>query len=89
MKYGGFKFLEAAHVKDVLAHLRVVENPLDAVSWTRLLCLVPGIGPRRRAALLRAFGGLGGVEAAGVEELMQVGGIHRDLAERIYAALHG
>ena len=50
---------------------------------------VPGIGPRRRAALLRAFGGLGGVEAAGVEELMQVGGIHRDLAERIYAALHG
>ncbi|KGI78335.1 excinuclease ABC subunit UvrC [Oleiagrimonas soli] len=50
---------------------------------------VPGVGPRRRAALLRAFGGLGGVEAAGVEELMQVGGIHRDLAERIYAALHG
>ncbi len=50
---------------------------------------VPGIGPRRRAALLRAFGGLDGVEAAGVEELMQVGGIHRDLAERIYAALHG
>ncbi len=50
---------------------------------------VPGIGPRRRAALLRAFGGLDGVESAGVEELMQVGGIHRDLAERIYAALHG
>jgi excinuclease ABC subunit C len=50
---------------------------------------VPGVGQRRRAALLRAFGGLGGVEAAGVEELMQVGGIHRDLAERIYAALHG
>jgi DNA helicase-2/ATP-dependent DNA helicase PcrA len=33
-------------VKDVLAHLRVVENPLDAVSWTRLLCLLPGVGPR-------------------------------------------
>lgn len=50
---------------------------------------VPGVGPRRRAALLRAFGGLDGVEGAGVEELMQVGGIHRDLAERIYTALHG
>ncbi len=50
---------------------------------------VPGVGPRRRAALLRAFGGLHGVEAAGVEELMAVGGIHRNLAERIYAALHG
>jgi excinuclease ABC subunit C len=50
---------------------------------------VPGIGPRRRAALLRAFGGLDGVEAAGVEELMGIKGIDRDLAERIYATLHG
>jgi excinuclease ABC subunit C len=50
---------------------------------------VPGIGARRRTALLKAFGGLGGVEAAGVEELTQVKGIDRGLAERIYAALHG
>jgi excinuclease ABC subunit C len=50
---------------------------------------VPGIGARRRTALLKAFGGLGGVEAAGVEELMQVKGIDRSLAERIYAVLHG
>jgi excinuclease ABC subunit C len=50
---------------------------------------VPGIGARRRAALLKAFGGLAGVEAAGVEELMQIKGIDRGLAERIYAALHG
>ncbi len=50
---------------------------------------VPGIGPRRRSTLLRAFGGLAGVEGAGVEELMQVAGINRDLAERIYTALHG
>ncbi len=50
---------------------------------------VPGIGARRRTALLKAFGGLGGVEAAGVEELMQVKGIDRGLAERIYAVLHG
>ena len=50
---------------------------------------VPGIGARRRSALLKAFGGLQGVEAAGVEELMQVKGIDRGLAERIYASLHG
>jgi len=50
---------------------------------------VPGIGARRRAALLKAFGGLAGVEAAGVEELSRIKGIDRGLAERIYAALHG
>jgi excinuclease ABC subunit C len=50
---------------------------------------VPGIGARRRSALLKAFGGMQGVESAGVEELMQVKGIDRGLAERIYASLHG
>jgi excinuclease ABC subunit C len=49
---------------------------------------VPGIGARRRSALLKAFGGLAGVEGAGVEELMRVKGIDRGLAERIYASLH-
>ncbi len=43
-KWGGLKFLEAAHVKDVLAFLRVSENPRDEVSWYRILMLMPGIG---------------------------------------------
>jgi DNA helicase-2/ATP-dependent DNA helicase PcrA len=43
-KWGGLKFLEAAHVKDVLAFLRVIENPRDDVSWYRILMLMPGIG---------------------------------------------
>jgi DNA helicase-2/ATP-dependent DNA helicase PcrA len=43
-KWGGLKFLEAAHVKDVLAFLRILENPRDEVSWYRLLMLMPGIG---------------------------------------------
>ncbi|MDQ6828117.1 MAG: ATP-dependent helicase [Gemmatimonadota bacterium] len=43
-KWGGLKFLEAAHVKDVLAFLRILENPRDEVSWYRVLQLLPGIG---------------------------------------------
>ncbi|MDE2245534.1 MAG: excinuclease ABC subunit UvrC [Xanthomonadaceae bacterium] len=50
---------------------------------------IAGIGPRRRTALLRAFGGLAGLAAAGIEELARVKGIDRALAERIYDALHG
>ena len=43
-KWGGLKFLEAAHVKDMLAFLRLAENSRDEVSWYRVLLLLPGIG---------------------------------------------
>lgn len=46
MKYGGFKFIETAHIKDMISHLRVLENPRDAVSWNRILQLIDGVGPR-------------------------------------------
>jgi DNA helicase-2/ATP-dependent DNA helicase PcrA len=46
VKRGGFKFIESAHIKDVLAHLRIVANPRDAVSWHRVLLLLEGVGPR-------------------------------------------
>src|SRR5207244_9191137 len=55
VKRGGFKFIETAHVKDILAHLRVVENPRDAVSWNRLLLLIEGVGPRKSQALIEAI----------------------------------
>jgi DNA helicase II / ATP-dependent DNA helicase PcrA len=51
-KWGGLKFLEAAHVKDVLAFLRVLENPRDEVSWYRILMLMPGIGDTTARALV-------------------------------------
>ncbi|MFY2764789.1 excinuclease ABC subunit UvrC [Arenimonas sp. MALMAid1274] len=50
---------------------------------------IPGIGPRRRASLLKHFGGLSGLRAAGVEEIARVEGVNSALAQRIYDALHG
>lgn len=50
---------------------------------------IAGIGPRRRASLLKHFGGLSGLKAAGVEQIARVEGINHALAERIYANLHG
>ena len=45
VKFGGLKFLDAAHVKDLLAFLRFIENPRDRVAGFRLLQLIPGVGP--------------------------------------------
>nr|WP_249792505.1 ATP-dependent helicase [Bradyrhizobium sp. BRP22] len=45
VKFGGLKFLDAAHVKDMLALLRFVENPRDRVAGFRILHLLPGVGP--------------------------------------------
>jgi DNA helicase-2/ATP-dependent DNA helicase PcrA len=52
VKFGGLKFLEAAHVKDVLCVLRWVENSRDAVAALRVLQLLPGIGPSTARAAL-------------------------------------
>lgn len=45
-KFGGMKFIETAHIKDVIAFLRIAANPKDVVSWYRVLLLHEGIGPR-------------------------------------------
>jgi DNA helicase II / ATP-dependent DNA helicase PcrA len=49
----GLRFFEQAHIKDVLAHLRVVLNPRDEASWRRLLLLLPGVGPAKAAAIFQ------------------------------------
>jgi DNA helicase-2/ATP-dependent DNA helicase PcrA len=59
-KYGGLRFVEMAHVKDLVSFLRLAENPRDAMSCLRILSLVPGIGPRTSAALLEALISAGG-----------------------------
>ena len=55
VKRGGVKFIETAHVKDLLAHMRVVANPLDAVSWHRVLMLVEGVGPKKAQDVMAAL----------------------------------
>jgi DNA helicase II / ATP-dependent DNA helicase PcrA len=46
------KFYETAHVKDILAHLKILLNPHDEISWSRLLTLIEGIGPRTAAKII-------------------------------------
>jgi DNA helicase-2/ATP-dependent DNA helicase PcrA len=55
----GLRFFEQAHIKDVLAYLRVVLNPRDEASWRRILLLLPGIGPISAAAIYQRVGAAG------------------------------
>ena len=60
VKYGGLRFLDAAHVKDLIAMLRLTDNPADEVSWFRLLQLLEGVGPIRARRVLDALRAPGG-----------------------------
>ena len=57
VKFGGLRFLEAAHVKDALACLRWAENPRDTLAAFRVAQLLPGMGPRLADGLLRHVAG--------------------------------
>jgi DNA helicase II / ATP-dependent DNA helicase PcrA len=59
VKYGGLKFLEAAHVKDMMSVLRWADNPRNSVAGFRVLKLLPGIGPAHAKAGARLFRGAG------------------------------
>ena len=57
-KYGGLRYLEAAHVKDLIAYLRLIDNPTNELSWFRVLQLLEGVGPvTARRALDVLIGG--------------------------------
>ncbi len=75
-KFGGIKFIEAAHVKDVTALLKLAANPTDAGAWFRILQLFEGIGPKTARRLAEAI-----VEASGALELL----VDPKLAKRKYA----
>lgn len=56
IKYGGLRFLEAAHVRDLLATLRILDNPADELAWFRLLQLLDGVGPATAQRIMEAIG---------------------------------
>ncbi|MBS0375612.1 MAG: ATP-dependent helicase [Proteobacteria bacterium] len=64
VKYGGLKFLEAAHVKDLLAVLRFADNPRNRIAGFRVLQLLPGMGPAHSDRCLTALAAGGGALAS-------------------------
>ena len=65
VKYGGLKFIEAAHIKDMLAVLRLLDNPGDEMAWFRVLQLLEGVGPGTARRIMAGLGlrGAGTVNA--------------------------
>jgi len=53
--YGGIKFIERRHVKDMIAYLRLLLNPLDAVAWNRVLKLITGIGTITASGIVKSI----------------------------------
>jgi DNA helicase-2/ATP-dependent DNA helicase PcrA len=60
VKYGGLKFTEAAHIKDVLTYMRVIHNVFDEIAWLRLLLLIDGIGPTSASKIVAKILHFGG-----------------------------
>lgn len=88
-KYGGLRFLEAGHIKDVVSMLRLLENPRDEIAWFRVLQLLSGVGPATAAEAIRHVSSLGfapsalasfKAPAAAREEMQQLSDLLVDLA---------
>ncbi len=90
-KYGGLRFLEAAHVKDLLCLLRLVENPRDELAWFRVLQLLDGVGPATArvlaAAAAAATAGTGTGAGADIGEIGALPAVARLAAGHLLAAL--
>ncbi|MGD8962192.1 MAG: ATP-dependent helicase [Desulfobacterales bacterium] len=76
VKMGGFKFVESAHIKDILAHMRVMANVYDRISWYRILLLLEKVGPKTAQKIFEAtlaeksgYTGLLSAEVAGSKAL--------------------
>ncbi len=69
VKYGGLRYLEAAHVKDLLAAFRLVDNPRDEMAWFRLFQLMPGVGPAKARRAIDALRDGDGTLPLSMEEI--------------------
>jgi DNA helicase-2/ATP-dependent DNA helicase PcrA len=72
VKYGGLRFLEAAHVKDLLALLRLLDNPWDELAWARSLRLLDGVGPATAARVVDTLGVRAQADAGAASPLAQL-----------------
>jgi DNA helicase-2/ATP-dependent DNA helicase PcrA len=89
VKFGGLKFIEAAHVKDTLAVLRWAENPADRVTGFRVLQLLDGIGPATAGKVLDRMGGRSPIDAlATFQPPAKAADLWRDLVV-LLGRLHG
>lgn len=78
--FGGVKFTERRHVKDIISYLRVIFNPYDSVSWNRILKLVPGVGSVASSSIINNI-----VENQGMPDLSKFKGkkFYQDLEKLI------
>jgi DNA helicase II / ATP-dependent DNA helicase PcrA len=72
VKFGGLKFMEAAHVKDVLSLLRILENPYDELAWFRVLQLMNGVGAATARRLMMELGVRGGTDTTNASPLRRL-----------------
>ena len=54
-KYGGQKFVESAHIKDLISYMRIAHNRFDEISWHRVLSLMRGVGPKTSGRIFKAL----------------------------------
>jgi DNA helicase-2/ATP-dependent DNA helicase PcrA len=89
VKYGGLRYLEAAHVKDLIALMRLVENPAAELSWFRVLQLIEGVGPvsARRALDALVLGGTGDGGHGWPHAVERLPAAARPAAESLFEAL--
>jgi DNA helicase II / ATP-dependent DNA helicase PcrA len=88
VKFGGLKFLEAAHIKDVLSILRWANNVRDRVSGFRVAQLLPGIGPATAAKLLDEVARSGGISGLESFKPPAAAAVHWDDFIRSVSTLH-